>query len=76
MMASIKSAAPAEKRGAWLRQPFNDRPLYNCPQCGEVAMQFFRTLPASSKSEKLDNAFECCACGQKWEMRSPSSRPR
>jgi DNA-directed RNA polymerase subunit M/transcription elongation factor TFIIS len=41
-----------------------DRPIYDCPKCKELGMQFF--------AQRLDmpgreDFFYCCACGSTWK---------
>lgn len=67
-MPVIDLSAPHEDRETWLRQPAKDRPTYTCPICGEVYMQFFRTLPESQRCPERTNSFVCHACGRSWQM--------
>ena len=43
----------------------HERPIYECPSCHEMAMQFFHTDPNQLNRE---DAFVCRNCGKSWEM--------
>jgi DNA-directed RNA polymerase subunit M/transcription elongation factor TFIIS len=45
-----------------------DRPIYDCPACGQKSMQFFHVLSETSKSAERTNSFVCFSCGRSWEM--------
>ena len=68
MPATIVTASPDDIRNRGLRQPVADRPTYDCPECSEPAMQFFRLLPENSQSPERTNSFVCRACGRSWQM--------
>ena len=65
MPATIVTTSPDDIR---LRQLGADRPTYDCPECSEPAMQFFRLLPENSQSPERTNSFVCLACGRSWQM--------
>jgi hypothetical protein len=53
---------------SWLRQPEPGRPIYQCPQCRALAMQFFRELPEGVHGPERSNSFVCLDCGASWEQ--------
>jgi hypothetical protein len=56
---SIRSA------GLWQFSISRDRPVYNCPNCAESALQFYRS---HYLHPELKDFFRCHACGSCWEM--------
>lgn len=70
MPATLAAPVTTDASKNWLRQPSPDRPAYECPNCGEQAMQFFRALPETSQIPERSNSFICCACGHCWQMSS------
>jgi DNA-directed RNA polymerase subunit M/transcription elongation factor TFIIS len=64
----IGPVALNETRRDWLSQPTADRPTYTCPKCGELSLQFFRTLLESPRCPERTNSFVCHACGRSWQM--------
>lgn len=55
----------ASARNDWHRELSADRPVYGCPECKEMAMQFFQRLADHPGREEF---FRCCACGLCWEL--------
>jgi hypothetical protein len=51
MPTTVVATAPDETCNRGLRRPDAGRPAYNCPQCRQRAMQFFRLLPEESPAE-------------------------
>jgi hypothetical protein len=49
----------------WFCELSSDRPTYNCPNCKQLAMQFYAQMPDAPERE---DAFRCCACGSTWEL--------
>jgi hypothetical protein len=49
----------------WLGQVSQDRPIYDCLDCKELAMQFHHQLGDQPDREDF---FRCCACGRCWDM--------
>jgi hypothetical protein len=49
----------------WFCELSSDRPIYNCPNCKQLAMQFYAKIPGERERE---NVFRCCACGSAWEL--------
>ena len=49
----------------WFCKLSSDRPADECPNCKQLAMQFYATLPGEPGQE---NVFHCCACGSTWEF--------
>jgi hypothetical protein len=64
----IDLTALSKDRNDWLRLPSTDRPIYDCPKCGEAAMQFFHTLLETPQSPERNNSFVCFACGRSWQQ--------
>jgi hypothetical protein len=52
-------------RSQWLQEPTPGKPIYECPNCKQFAMQFFEKVPGHP--ERTDSFF-CCACGSSWEL--------
>jgi DNA-directed RNA polymerase subunit M/transcription elongation factor TFIIS len=67
-MPSNVATTQNEVRHQRLCPPGPDRPTYDCPQCGEHHMQFFRSLPEKSQSAERTDCFVCFACGRSWQM--------
>jgi DNA-directed RNA polymerase subunit M/transcription elongation factor TFIIS len=68
MLALIAVPSRDEILNPGLRQPAPARPIYDCPQCGERAMQYFRLLTETSQSPERTDSFVCFACGSSWQM--------
>jgi DNA-directed RNA polymerase subunit M/transcription elongation factor TFIIS len=49
----------------WQKRLTPDRPVYECPECKEAAMQFFSDRKDMPGREDF---YYCCACGSTWEM--------
>lgn len=68
MSSTVSPIATNENREKCASQLGADRPTYDCPKCGERAMQFFETLPETPQSAERNNSYVCFACGRTWEM--------
>ena len=42
-----------------------NRPVYDCPNCKQLAMQFFAEIPGEPGRT---DSFRCCVCGSTWEL--------
>jgi hypothetical protein len=49
----------------WFCELSSDRPAYDCPNCKQLAMQFYAQIPGEPAQE---NVFRCCACGSTWQF--------
>jgi hypothetical protein len=49
----------------WFCELSSDRPADECPNCKQLAMQFYAKIPDETKQE---NVFRCCACGSTWQF--------
>lgn len=57
-----------ELHADWQREPDPQRPLYDCPECHEHAMQYYMRLAASEFGPERCESFVCCACGRSWQI--------
>jgi DNA-directed RNA polymerase subunit RPC12/RpoP len=64
----IDPTTPNEIRETWLQRLDADRPIYVCPKCGELSMQFFRMMPEGPQSPERVDSYVCFACGRNWQM--------
>jgi len=49
----------------WEHELSSDRPVYDCPHCKQVAMQFYAQIPGEPGREE---SFRCHACGSTWQV--------
>lgn len=66
--AKAELLSRAKHRGAshdWRSRLSKDRPVYGCPKCTELAMQFYAEHPSHPDRAEF---FHCHACGTCWEM--------
>jgi DNA-directed RNA polymerase subunit M/transcription elongation factor TFIIS len=49
----------------WFCELSSDRPPDECPNCKQLAMQFYAQIPDEPEQE---NVFRCCACGSSWQL--------
>jgi DNA-directed RNA polymerase subunit M/transcription elongation factor TFIIS len=49
----------------WRSRLGEDRPVYDCPNCNQPALQFFA---AHADYPERTEFFHCCACGTCWEI--------
>ncbi len=54
---------PAASSGPWQARLSPDRPAYDCPECAEMAMQFY--IKHELHPGRVD-FFYCHACGGSW----------
>lgn len=52
-------------RNDWFCELSSDRPADECPNCKQLAMQFYTKIPGEPEQE---NVFRCCACGSTWQF--------
>jgi DNA-directed RNA polymerase subunit M/transcription elongation factor TFIIS len=62
-LSSAKSVGSVEND--WFCELSSNRPADECPNCQQLAMQFFAQIPGEIDRE---NVFRCCACGSTWQF--------
>ncbi len=64
-MTSTLLLSSAPVTNGWSCELSLDRPADECPDCKQLAMQFYAQLPDEPEQE---NVFRCCACGSTWQF--------
>ena len=49
----------------WVYELSSDRSADECPNCKQIAMQFYAKLPGEPERKCV---FRCCACGSIWQF--------